>query len=57
MIGFVVFAFRASGMRDVHLEQAPLVGEHTREIAGELLGLDAEEIEAKIAAGILEVTE
>ncbi len=59
-LGWMAFegpAFRASGMRDVHLEQAPLVGEHTREIAGELLGLDAEEIEAKIAAGILEVTE
>ena len=49
--------FRASGMSDVHLVQAPLVGEHTRPIARELLGLGEAEIEKQIAAGILEVTE
>jgi crotonobetainyl-CoA:carnitine CoA-transferase CaiB-like acyl-CoA transferase len=59
-VGWMAFegpAFRASGMSDVRIEQAPLVGEHTREIARELLGLDPSEIEAHIAAGILEVTE
>ncbi len=50
-------AFRASGMQDVHVTQAPLVGEHTREIARDLLGLAPAEIEDRIAAGTLEVTE
>jgi crotonobetainyl-CoA:carnitine CoA-transferase CaiB-like acyl-CoA transferase len=59
-IGWMAFegpAFRASGMSDIHLTQAPLIGEHTREIARELLGLDDAAIDKEIAAGILEVTE
>jgi len=59
-LGWIAFegpAFHASGMKEVVIRQAPLVGEHTREIARELLGLDASEIERKIAEGILEVTE
>ncbi len=58
-IGWMAFegpAFRASGMPDVRIGQAPLIGEHTREIARELLGLDDSEIEDKIAEGILEIT-
>jgi crotonobetainyl-CoA:carnitine CoA-transferase CaiB-like acyl-CoA transferase len=59
-LGWIAFegpAFRASGMGDVAIWQAPLIGEHTREIARELLELDASEIEEKIAGGVLEVTE
>ncbi len=59
-LGWMAFegpCFRASGMADIHLEQAPLVGEHTREIARDLLGLAPDEIEARIAEGTLEVTE
>lgn len=59
-LGWIAFegpAFRASGMEDVCIWQAPLIGEHTREIARERLGLDASEIERKIAEGILETTE
>jgi len=59
-LGWIAFegsAFRASGMPDIAVWQAPLVGEHTREIAHDLLGLDDDEIEARIAEGILEVTD
>jgi crotonobetainyl-CoA:carnitine CoA-transferase CaiB-like acyl-CoA transferase len=59
-LGWIAFegpAFHASGMEDVFIRQAPLLGEHTREIARELLGLDADEIEQKIADGLLEITE
>jgi len=59
-LGWIAFegpAFRASGMDDVAIWQAPLIGEHTREIARELLALDASEIEEKIAGGVLEITE
>ena len=59
-VGWMAFegpCFRASGMEDVHLTQAPLLGEHTRAIARDLLGLTPTEIDAQIAAGILEVTE
>jgi crotonobetainyl-CoA:carnitine CoA-transferase CaiB-like acyl-CoA transferase len=59
-LGWMAFegpAFRASGMEDVCIKQAPLVGEHTREIASELLGLDESEVEANITAGFLEITE
>ena len=48
-------AFRATGTRDIVLYQAPRLGEHTREICQELLGLDAETIERLIADGALEV--
>ena len=50
-------AFHASGMEDVYIRQAPLVGEHTREIARDLLGLDASQVEGMIAEGFLEITE
>jgi len=59
-LGWIAFegpAFHASGMEDVSIRQAPLLGEHTREIARELLGLDASEVEEKIADGVLEITE
>jgi crotonobetainyl-CoA:carnitine CoA-transferase CaiB-like acyl-CoA transferase len=48
-------AFRASGMKDVNLFQAPLLGEHTRTICRDLLDLQDEEIEKLVAAGTLEV--
>jgi len=47
--------FKASGMADVRIFQAPLLGEHTREICREHLGLDDSEIEKLVAAGTLEV--
>ncbi|MEE2674092.1 MAG: CaiB/BaiF CoA-transferase family protein, partial [Myxococcota bacterium] len=47
--------FKATGMSDVVVFQAPKVGEHTREIAGSLLGLPDEEVESLVAAGVLEV--
>lgn len=59
-VGWMAFegpAFHASGMADIYLTQAPLVGEHTREIARDLLGLAPAEIDRHIAAGTLEVTE
>ncbi|MUL63853.1 CoA transferase [Mycobacterium sp. CBMA 234] len=40
---------------DPPLGQAPLLGEQTREIAAELLGLDNERIDDLIARGVLEV--
>ena len=46
--------FQASGMKDIQLFQAPLVGEHTRTIAREILGMSEAEIEAQIAAEVLE---
>jgi crotonobetainyl-CoA:carnitine CoA-transferase CaiB-like acyl-CoA transferase len=48
-------AFRASGMADPHIAQAPLLGEHTREIARTLLDLADEEIDRLIADGVLEI--
>jgi crotonobetainyl-CoA:carnitine CoA-transferase CaiB-like acyl-CoA transferase len=48
-------AFRATGMADAHIAQAPLLGEHTREIAGTLLGLTDDEIDRLIADGVLEI--
>jgi len=47
--------FRSTGMSDIFLEQAPLLGEHTREICRDVLGLGDEEIEELVAAGTLEV--
>jgi crotonobetainyl-CoA:carnitine CoA-transferase CaiB-like acyl-CoA transferase len=38
---------------DAAMRPAPMPGEHTREIAGTLLGLDAEETERLIAEGVL----
>jgi crotonobetainyl-CoA:carnitine CoA-transferase CaiB-like acyl-CoA transferase len=57
-LGWVCFegpCFRASGMPDVRIFQAPLLGEHTREICRELLGMADPEIEKLVAAGALEV--
>ncbi len=36
------------------MTQAPWIGEHTREIASELLGLSAPEIDRLVAEGVLE---
>lgn len=47
--------FRASGMSDVFIDSAPFLGEHTRAIARDVLGLGDEEIEKLVAAGTLEV--
>src|SRR5262245_14891585 len=57
-LGWIAFegpCFRASAMSEVRIFQAPRVGEHTREIARELLGLSEREIEELVAAGTLEV--
>ena len=56
-MGFEGTAFRASGMQDIYFTQAPLLGEHTREIASDLLGLADDEIEKLIESGVLEVTD
>jgi crotonobetainyl-CoA:carnitine CoA-transferase CaiB-like acyl-CoA transferase len=49
-------AFAASGMPRPCIGPAPWLGQHTREIARDLLGLDAATIEELIAAGVLEIT-
>ncbi len=57
-LGWICFegpAFRASGMSDVNIFQAPLLGEHTREICRDLLKLPHDQIEALVDAGTLEV--
>jgi crotonobetainyl-CoA:carnitine CoA-transferase CaiB-like acyl-CoA transferase len=48
-------AFRASGMSAPNISQAPLLGEHTREIARTLLDLRDDEIDRLIAEGVLEI--
>jgi len=47
-------AFRATGMADAFIGPAPKLGEHTRDIARDLLGLDDAEIDRLFAAGVLE---
>jgi crotonobetainyl-CoA:carnitine CoA-transferase CaiB-like acyl-CoA transferase len=47
-------AFRATGMADAFIGPAPKLGEHTRDIARDLLGLDDGEIDRLLAAGVLE---
>jgi crotonobetainyl-CoA:carnitine CoA-transferase CaiB-like acyl-CoA transferase len=42
-------------MSDVQIFQAPLLGEHTREICRDLASLSDAEIEKLVAAGTLEV--
>ena len=57
-LGWIAFegpCFRASGMSDVRIFQAPRLGEHTRSIGRELLGLSDDEIESLVQAGVLEV--
>ncbi len=59
-LGWMAFegpAFKMSHAARLPTFQAPLIGEHTREIASELLGLGKEEIEDLISGGILEVTD
>jgi crotonobetainyl-CoA:carnitine CoA-transferase CaiB-like acyl-CoA transferase len=47
-------AFQATGMIPARIEAAPLLAQHTREIAREILGLDEAEIDRLIAAGAIE---
>lgn len=57
-LGWIAYegpCFKATGMLDANVYQAPKVGEHTRVIAAELLGLGEAEIEALVADGVLEV--
>jgi len=57
-LGWMAFegpSFQASGMSDVRIFQAPKVGEHSRQICAELLGLSGEEIEKLVSSGVLEV--
>ena len=59
-LGWMAFegpAFRASGMQDINVFQAPLVGEHTRVIARDVMGLDEATIQKHIAAGSLEISQ
>jgi crotonobetainyl-CoA:carnitine CoA-transferase CaiB-like acyl-CoA transferase len=46
--------FRATGMTEVVTTRAPQLGEHTEQIARELLGLSEAEITRLLAAGVLE---
>ena len=48
-------AFRASDMAPPHIGPAPRLGEHTREICRDVLGLDPQEIERLVDGGVLEV--
>ncbi len=57
-IGNMIFegaAFHASAMEGPDIFPAPGLGEHTREVASEWLGLDGDEIESLIAQGVLEI--
>jgi hypothetical protein len=45
----------AGRVADPPLGQAPLLGEQTREIAAQLLGLSDAQIDELLAAGVLEV--
>jgi len=47
-------AFLGSDLPPVITRPAPLLGEHTRAIAANLLGLSAQEIEALLAEGVIE---
>ena len=47
-------AFIGSDLPEVITRQAPLLGEHTRAIAAQRLGLSDEEIESLVAEGVLE---
>jgi len=46
--------FRGSGLPEPIVRPAPLLGEHTREVAREVLGLSDEEIQALVAEGVIE---
>ena len=59
-LGWMAFegpAFRTSGMEDIQFFQAPMIGEHTRAIARDLIGLEDEAIQKYIDDGVLEITE
>jgi crotonobetainyl-CoA:carnitine CoA-transferase CaiB-like acyl-CoA transferase len=47
-------AFHGTDIPEPIVTQAPWIGEHTREIARDLLGLSAPEIEQLVADGVLE---
>lgn len=47
-------AFHATGMAPARIEQAPRLGEDTRAVCREVLGLDDAEIDRLVAAGALE---
>ena len=49
-------AFHSEAMAGPIIEPAPELGQHTRDIARDLLGFDDDEIEKLISAGVLEVT-
>jgi crotonobetainyl-CoA:carnitine CoA-transferase CaiB-like acyl-CoA transferase len=49
-------AFRGARMAGPDIRRAPDLGEHTRQIAREQLGLDDDEIDGLLAAGVLETT-
>jgi crotonobetainyl-CoA:carnitine CoA-transferase CaiB-like acyl-CoA transferase len=49
-------AFRGALMEGPDIRPAPDLGEHTRQIAHDLLGLDDDEIDRLLAAGVLETT-
>jgi crotonobetainyl-CoA:carnitine CoA-transferase CaiB-like acyl-CoA transferase len=56
-VGGVVFegpSFRGTDLPDPIIGPAPLLGQHTREVARELLGLSDPEIDALVAEGVLE---
>ncbi len=58
-LGWMAFegpAFHTSGMEDINVFEAPLIGEHTREIASVVMGLDDSTIDKHLAAGTLEET-
>jgi crotonobetainyl-CoA:carnitine CoA-transferase CaiB-like acyl-CoA transferase len=48
-------SFRPSDMAPPHITAAPRLGEHTRQIAVEVLGLDPDEVDKLVAAGVLEL--
>ena len=49
-------AFQASAMPRPTIGPAPALGQHTREIARDLLGLSDDRVEALLSAGVLETT-
>lgn len=49
--------FRGSGMPEPVEERAPLIGEHTRQICIDELGMAPETVEKLIADGVLEITD
>jgi crotonobetainyl-CoA:carnitine CoA-transferase CaiB-like acyl-CoA transferase len=59
-LGWMAFegpAFHTTGMEDIQFFQAPLIGEHTRAIARDLIGLEDDAVQKYIDEGVLEVTE